>query len=110
MEVKVGEYYPWILFESVIISIDLWITGMLITLLRRKYFNKEFYEKYFHEYKQFNDVMSIDSGYPDDGQGRLAQFLDHRQWFIFNNYRRSHLNYLQVFHCLFLIKSIRLFL
>ena len=41
--------------------------------------------------------MKPDGGYPDDGQGRLSDKLNDEQWFIFNNYRRAHYNYLEVF-------------
>jgi len=81
--------------EVVIISIHMWITGMLMGRVRRKFFNKDFYEKNFPQYKQLINVMKPDGGYPDDGQGRLADKLNDEQWFIFNNYRRAHMNYLE---------------
>ena len=96
MEIPVGEGYAWILFEVVLITIHLWLTGMSMMNVRKRFFNKDFYQKKFPQYKQLTKVMKPDSGYPDDGQGRLAQLLDDEQWFIFNNYRRAHYNYIEV--------------
>ncbi len=64
--------------------------------IRKKLFNKDFYENNFPKYKQLTKVMKPDGGYPDDGQGRLAYLLNDEQWFTFNNYRRAHMNYLEV--------------
>jgi hypothetical protein len=44
---NVGEGYAWILFEVVIITIHMWVTGTLMGKVRRKFFNKDFYEKNF---------------------------------------------------------------
>ena len=96
LKIIVGEGYGWILFEVVLISIHLWLTGMAMMSVRKKFFTKDFYEKKFPQYKQLGHVMRKDSGYPDDGQGRLAQLLDDEQWFVFNNYRRAHYNYIEV--------------
>ena len=74
----------------------MWITGMLMGMIRQKFFNKDFYEKKYPQYKGLSHVMKPDGGYPDDGQGRLADQLTDEQWFIFNNYRRAHMNYLEV--------------
>jgi hypothetical protein len=35
--------------------------------------------------------MKVDGGYPDDGQGRLADQLNDEQCFTFNNCRRAHI-------------------
>ncbi|CAF1165783.1 unnamed protein product [Adineta steineri] len=94
-KIVVGEGYAWILFEAVLISIHMMITGMLMGTIRRKVFNKEFYDKNFPQYKKLSAFMKPDGGYPDDGQGRLADKLDDEQWFKFNNYRRAHMNYLE---------------
>ncbi len=96
IKINVGEGYAWILFEVVLITIHIWVTGMLMGGIRKKYFNKDFYEKNFPKYKQLTNVMKPDGGYPDDGQGRLADQLNDEQWFTFNNYRRAHMNYLEV--------------
>ena len=96
MKIIVGEGYAWILFQAVLITIHMWITGMLMGSVRRKFFTKEFYEKNFPKYKQLASVMTPDGGYPDDGQGRLADLLSDEQWFTLNNYRRAHYNYLEV--------------
>jgi hypothetical protein len=96
MKIIVGEGYAWILFQAVLITIHMWITGMLMGSVRRKFFTKEFYEKNFPQYKQLASVMTPDGGYPDDGQGRLADHLSDEQWFTLNNYRRAHYNYLEV--------------
>jgi hypothetical protein len=96
IKINIAEGYAWILFEVVLISIHIWVTGMMMGSVRRKFFNKDFYEKKFPQYKQLINVMKADGGYPDDGQGRLADQLDDEQWFIFNNYRRAHMNYLEV--------------
>jgi hypothetical protein len=45
--------------------------------------------------------MKVDGGYPDDRQGRLADQLNDEQCFTFNNYRRGHMNYLEVFLSIF---------
>ena len=95
MEVVVGEAYGWILFEAIVISIHLWFTGMLMGVIRKKVFNKDFYQKKFPQYKSLGKVMKPDGGYPDDGQGRLADLLDDESWFTLNNYRRAHSNYLE---------------
>ena len=101
----VGEGYAWILFEAIIITIHMWITGAFMGSVRKRFFNKDFYENKFPQYKQLTKVMKPDGGYPDDGQGKLASLLDDEQWFIFNNYRRAHMNYLEVLHFfLFCIK------
>lgn len=94
-KILVGEAYAWILLESVVITIHLWLTGAMMGSVRRRFFNKDFYEKKFPQYRSLTDVLNVDSGYPDDGQGRLADQLDDRDWFVFNNYRRAHYNYLE---------------
>jgi hypothetical protein len=102
IRINVGEGYAWILFEVVLITIHIWVTGMLMGKIRTKYFNKEFYEKNFPKYKQLINVVKPDGGYPDDGQGRLVDLLPDEQWFTFDNYRRAHMNYLEVsFHFVF---------
>jgi hypothetical protein len=106
IKINIAEGYAWILFEVVIITIHMWITGMMMAKVRKRFFNKDFYEKKFPQYKQLINVMKPDSGYPDDGQGRLADQLNDEQWFIFNNYRRAHMSYLEIillFFKLFLI-------
>jgi len=100
-KIILGEGYAWILFEVIIISIHIWVTGMMMGSVRRKFFSKDFYEKHFPQYKNLINVMKPDGGYPDDGQGRLADQLNDEQWFIFNNYRRAHMNYLEVFFSFF---------
>lgn len=40
--------------------------------------------------------MKPDGGYPDDGQGKLDDLLNDEQWFTLNNYRRAHINYLEL--------------
>ncbi|CAF1269356.1 unnamed protein product [Rotaria magnacalcarata] len=95
MKIVVGEGYAWILLEAVLICIHMWITGMMMGSVRRRFFNKQFYEKKFPQYKQLGKVMRPDGGYPDDGQGRLADQLDDEDWFTFNNYRRAHMNYME---------------
>lgn len=94
-KIVVGEGYAWILLEAVVICIHMVVTGMMMASIRRKVFNKDFYQKRFPEYKQLASVMKPDGGYPDDGQGRLADKLDNEDWFALNNYRRAHMNYLE---------------
>ena len=96
LKIPLNEGYAWILFEVVLITIHIWITGMFMGSIRRKCFNKDFYEKRFPQYKSLSNVMKPDGGYPDDGQGRLADQLNDEEWFTFNNYRRAHMNYLEV--------------
>lgn len=50
-KIVLGEGYAWILFEVVIISIHMWITGMMMGSVRKRFFTKEFYEKHFPQYK-----------------------------------------------------------
>jgi hypothetical protein len=59
--------------------------------LKRKFFNKDFYEKHSPQYKQLTKVMKT-----DDGQGWLDDQLNDEQWFMFNKYRRAQMNYLEV--------------
>jgi hypothetical protein len=49
MKWNLSEGYAWILFEAVIISVHIWIwiTGMLMAVIRKKVFNKDFYQKKF---------------------------------------------------------------
>ena len=96
IKINIVEGYAWILFEVVLIAIHMWITGMFMGKIRKEYFTKDFYENKFPQYKGLADVMKPDGGYPDDGQGRLADQLNDQQWFTFNNYRRAHMNYLEV--------------
>ncbi|CAF2753676.1 unnamed protein product [Rotaria sp. Silwood2] len=95
MKIVVGEGYAWILLEAIIITIHMFLTGMMMGLVRKRVFNKDFYQKKFPRYKQLITVMRPDGGYPDDGQGRLADLLDDEEWFTLNNYRRAHMNYLE---------------
>lgn len=95
-KIVLAEGYAWILFEAVLICIHMMVTGMMMGSVRRRFFSKEFYEKNFPQYKQLGKVMKPDAGYPDDGQGRLADKLNDEDWFTFNNYRRAHMNYLEV--------------
>lgn len=105
MKIIIGEGYAWILLEAVIICIHMWITGMAMGVVRKRCFGKKFYQEKFPQYKQLGSVMRPDGGYPDDGQGRLADLLSDEDWFTFNNYRRAHMNYLEVFllSCIFLL-------
>lgn len=96
MKIIVGEGYAWILFESVLITIHLWLTGMMMGSIRRRVFTKEFYEEKFPQYRSLSKILKPDGGYPDDGQGRLADQLNDEEWFLLNNYRRAHYNYLEV--------------
>jgi glutathione S-transferase len=34
-------------------------------------------------------------GYPDMGNGRYAQKLSYKEWFVFNNAQRAHYNFLE---------------
>jgi hypothetical protein len=97
-EIKINlvEEYAWILFEAVIISFHIWITAMTMGIIRKKVFNTDFYQKKFPQYKQLVKVMIPDGGYPDDGQERLVDQLNDEDWFALNNYRRAHMNYLEV--------------
>lgn len=95
MKIVLSQGYAWILFEVILIGIHMWITGMSMNKVRKRFFDKNFYETKYPQYKQLSNVMKPDGGYPDDGQGRLADLLDDEQWFIFNNYRRAHMNYLE---------------
>lgn len=101
LKIVLNEGYAWILAEVVLITIHIWITGMLMASVRKRFFSKDFFEKRFPQYKSLSHVMKPDGGYPDDGQGRLADQLDDEQWFTFNNYRRAHMNYLEVCFCSF---------
>ncbi|CAF1594417.1 unnamed protein product, partial [Adineta ricciae] len=94
-KIVLAEGYAWILLEAVIICIHMLITGMTMASVRKRFFSKDFYEKHFPQYKQLGKVMKPDGGYPDDGQGRLADKLSDEDWFTFNNYRRAHMNYLE---------------
>ena len=96
MKIIVGEGYAWILFQAVSDRHSHVDHGNAHGSVRRKFFTKEFYEKNFPKYKQLASVMTPDGGYPDDGQGRLADLLSDEQWFTLNNYRRAHYNYLEV--------------
>lgn len=96
MKIVLSQGYAWILFEVILIGIHMWITGMFMGKVRKQFFDKNFYETKYPQYKHLSNVMKPDGGYPDDGQGRLADLLDDEQWFIFNNYRRAHMNYLEV--------------
>lgn len=96
LKINVSEGYAWILFEVILITVHMWITGMMMGFVRKKFFDKDFYQKKFSQYKELGNVMKPDGGYPDDGQGRLADKLTDEQWFTFNNYRRAHMNYLEV--------------
>ncbi len=44
IRINVGEGYAWILLEAVLITIHIWVTGMVMGKIQRKYFNKDFYE------------------------------------------------------------------
>jgi hypothetical protein len=47
IRINIGEGYAWILLEVVLITIHLYVTGMLMGKIRMKFFNKDFYEKSF---------------------------------------------------------------
>ncbi len=47
------------------------------------------------------NVMKPDGGYPDDGQGRLADRLNDEDWFALINNWRAHMNYLEVISLFF---------
>ena len=36
-------------------------------------------------------------GYPDDGNGYYSQKLSYADWYIFNNWQRAHMNFLETF-------------
>ena len=36
-------------------------------------------------------------GYPDDGNGYYSRKLSYKDWYVFNNWQRAHLNFLETF-------------
>jgi len=82
--------YGWVLLEAVIIGVELMGTGMSITRARDRLFSKEFFDKQFPHLKPHPQ-----HGYPDMGQGRFADKLSDSDWIEFNNYQRSHYNFVE---------------
>jgi uncharacterized membrane protein YecN with MAPEG domain len=81
-----------ILLEALVITVHMWLTGMLVNGIRSKLFNRAFYEKNFPSWK---GRVQSSNGLPDMGQGRISDKLSDEEWVQFNNYQRSHYNYLE---------------
>ncbi len=85
------------LLSVVLICIEYWVISGAVGNQRGKLFNKEYMAKYNPQHiKDFpNDKEVPKGGYPDMGNGRYAESLTYAEWFKFNNYQRTHYNYLE---------------
>ena len=82
--------YGIILFLCIAICLQVQSEAFHIGALRRRFFDKSFFEKHF---PQLRDAYKM--GYPDQGTGRFADKLTDEQWLQFNNAQRAHQNYLE---------------
>jgi len=86
--------FEWSLLTAVLTGVVCFLQGFPIGRLRAKLFDKDFYAK--PALKDFPKEAINSEGYPEMGQGRLADLLDWNDWLRFNNAQRAHYNFLEV--------------
>eukprot|EP01134_Creolimax_fragrantissima_P001498 CFRG1498T1 len=84
--------YGFVFLTVAGINLQCLITGFLAGATREKYFNKKFFKENFPEESKKYNLLK---GYPDMGNGKLAQKLDFDSWYNFSNVQRGHYNYLE---------------
>jgi len=86
----IPQEYGWILFEAVIIGLQLSLHTIPVGRARGKYFSKKFFADNFPELKD-----PPRGGNPDNGLGRFSDKLSYDDWVAFNSAQRTHLNYVE---------------
>ena len=72
-------------------------TGLAQGYIRRKTFSAEFMSQFDdHHLNHFGSKAPI-GGYPDDGNGYYSRKLSYKDWYVFNNWQRAHLNFLETY-------------
>jgi hypothetical protein len=90
-----------VLLESLAISFQLFAVGMWAVPLRWKLFPRSFFVSNFPEWVERGDhdpvyrALIHEGGYPDSGQGRIADRLSDDDWLEFNSHQRAHANTLE---------------
>ena len=96
--IQVPEGYEYVLFTALIMSIECLFVGFLVAgKARMKIFNKEYLKDNFgpeHE-KTFGQEIKP-GGAPDMGSGYYASKLSYKDWYLFNNAQRAHLNFVEM--------------
>ena len=77
------------------IAIVYTITAMSVGMKRGKIFTKEFMSQFEEECQEALGHSAPMGGNPDDGNGYFSRKLSYADWYEFNNYQRSHLNFLE---------------
>ena len=75
-------------------------------IIRGKVFSKEFMAQFDEEHKKAFGKNAPAHGYPDDGNGYYSRKLDYLQWYTFNNWQRTQMNFLETFAPLFALTFI----
>ena len=65
--------------------------------IRRKVFNKEFMSQFNKEHQEAFGCDAPVGGHPDNGNGYYADKLSYADWYVFNNWQRAHINFLETF-------------
>eukprot|EP01016_Furgasonia_blochmanni_P017372 TRINITY_DN2018_c0_g2_i1.p1 TRINITY_DN2018_c0_g2~~TRINITY_DN2018_c0_g2_i1.p1 ORF type:complete len:179 (+),score=30.14 TRINITY_DN2018_c0_g2_i1:102-638(+) len=98
MGVQWSKHHGYVVIVVTSIGLQCLLTGMMGPgRLRPKIFNKKFLTDNFGEQHQREIGKPEPSyeGYPDMGNGRYSAKLSYREWWLFNNAQRAHLNFLE---------------
>ena len=93
--------YPYTILACVILCIECILFSFFTGRQRSKVFSREFLSENFEEehIEAMNEegVMTDISpgGFPDCGDGRYSEKLSYRDWYIFNQTVRAHINFVE---------------
>eukprot|EP00461_Guttulinopsis_vulgaris_P002958 UN02959 len=92
--ISLPDGYEFVILGNVLISLLCLIVGFALPGgIRHKVFNKKFLTENFEEELKTKQISA--GGYPDMGQGRVADKLPMKDWLLFNNAQRAHGNFLE---------------
>ena len=87
--------HGWAIIAATAIGLECILTGAFsMNYARKTFFTPKFLEENFGKQhaEEIGGVIAK-GGYPDMGNGRYAEKLSYREWLLFNNAARAHLNF-----------------
>ena len=100
---EIPDEYPWTVLACIALCLEcVLVSAMIVVPARKKYFPNEFMKKNFAEIHKENypGHRAQPLGFPDVGSGIYSDKLSYKEWFLFNNAMRSHLNIVEQIHFL----------
>ena len=71
------------------------ITAFSTGKVRKECFSEEFMSQFNGEHQKAFGTDAPVGGLPDDGNGYYSKKLPYKDWYVFNNWVRAHLNFLE---------------